>query len=531
MTFILVHVIFKENQFYKNKKGIKVLLGKKEYLIFPKKSLIYLLYFFIIISITAFIVDAAVLPFYENKGDIGNSREWTTENKLISDNGYYKINMDYDYRNPKITNDNVWQTKAYTVKREKTTSKRILVVADSFVWGDGYANINDVWWRQLQKELIKRGYYDIEVIATGQNGWSTKDEFRQVKRILKLYNPDIVIWGYVTNDADEGLIKQGNPQDVEQSDRLLKFLARLKRKHSNFLPRLVQQIYETRLNKVTKEHDANLPLNPETVYDYSKWEESILKDNNFEQYKKTVREVASYVKENKDIKFFFITLPNSPNEKFQKKYEKILPLFASNNIKMYNILPEFVKKYSGLMNTNSKIIWGINPVNGHPGVISAKFYAEQIINFLENDYSSCLPVKYSGKIPEQPLINDWMPMNTDINQKDNVLEFEYPSNTDNFLSMPFGYKYFQLNLSYPAKIKKITVQGKNLTSASIDVNYDDIKSFDDLKTYQLGTKIGNDLSWSSEFDKSKPVSAIKLRADFSSDNERKIRLTVIKDGE
>jgi hypothetical protein len=81
---------------------------------------------------------------------------------------------------------------------------RVLVIGDSFVWGDGYLNANDIWWRKVGRELHKRGYWNVEVVAAGFNGASTQRELAWVRAggLARLASRDLVLPGYVTNDPD-----------------------------------------------------------------------------------------------------------------------------------------------------------------------------------------------------------------------------------------------------------------------------------------------------------------------------------------
>src|SRR4029434_5090068 len=86
--------------------------------------------------------------------------------------------------------------------------RTILVLGDSFVWGPPYLSLNHLWWRQLMIELERRGYRQVRVVAAGHSGWSTHRELECLEELLGEVKPDLVIWGYVTNDPDEKLIPQ-----------------------------------------------------------------------------------------------------------------------------------------------------------------------------------------------------------------------------------------------------------------------------------------------------------------------------------
>lgn len=498
---------------------MKLFLGKKKYLLCPKTSILYFLIFILLFALLIVILEFLILNSLKKESILSYSDNWAQENHLININNYYKRGLDNITDNSSL----IWRDKAFNVIDKKTTSKRILVVGDSFVWGDGYANMNDIWWRRLQRELVKRNYYDVEVIALGLNGLNSREELEMLKKVLRKYNPDIVVWGYVTNDPDEYMVKlvenENNisyetPKDTDIILNLLYFLK------SSF-PNLTSQLFKARTAKLSI--NLNKSDSPKTLYNYDDWELALLRGNNFEQYKKTVNEISSFIRHNNEIPVFFITLPTSPSgDRYYIRYKKILCLFKSNNIKMYDLLPKFIEEFPIFEAHN----WSINPANGHPGVLTNDYYSKQVVNILEKDYPKCLPKKYSGHRPSELFINDWVPMDKDIKQNGTTISFDYPTDTANFLSMPYGYKYFQLNLSYPVKVKKIIIEGKYLSSARLDIKYDDPI---DLKVYQLGFKKGQKLSWTN-FDKEKLVNSVKVSANFNSDEDRNIIIKVITEG-
>src|SRR5579859_4234108 len=130
-----------------------------------------------------------------------NSQAWTRDNELINRNNSR-------FKNVITENDWTWRSAGHPVPVERRTARRIMVISDSWVWGDGYANMNDIWWRQLARELRLRGYADVEVVGVGRRGASTHDELDQLRKVFPKYRPDLVIMGYVTNDPDEHHVRQ-----------------------------------------------------------------------------------------------------------------------------------------------------------------------------------------------------------------------------------------------------------------------------------------------------------------------------------
>jgi lysophospholipase L1-like esterase len=275
--------------------------------------------------------------------------------------------------------------------------RRILVLGDSFVWGDGYSNANDIWWRQLERELRQRGYGDVDVIAAGVNGASTQDQLRWLKTlgIDGLGSPDVIIFGYVTNDPDvrradgSPYVKQlGDIASVPRWRFLDKTLGRV-------APNLTAQLQQRRIAKV----QSRIP----DVYPYAEWERKLLEPPNLDAYRGVVHDLAATMRMI-GVPYFFITLPNSPDRaRFTERYAPIEPLFAAAAIPFHNILDDFVAAYP----LGSEVLqWGINPANGHPGPVSTRFYARKAADILERQYPHLLGVKSPGPIAPVLAIND-----------------------------------------------------------------------------------------------------------------------------
>jgi hypothetical protein len=95
-----------------------------------------------------------------------------------------------------------------TAKRE---AFRILVVGDSFSWGDG-VYWQDAYPNRLQARLneFSRGER-FEVVNWSRPGWNTLRQVRSVEKRLAEIDPDLVILGFVLNDpepVDRSLLEQ-----------------------------------------------------------------------------------------------------------------------------------------------------------------------------------------------------------------------------------------------------------------------------------------------------------------------------------
>lgn len=462
------------------------------------------------------ILDRFILPNLENQG-IVVSHLWHSENAMRNRNNELKIkNQDY-----------VWKSKGIQVGKKSVKPKRILVMGDSFVWGYGHTNVNDLWWRQLQRELNNRGYNEVEVIAAGTSGASTFEQFDALieNNLLDEYSVDAVIWGYVTNDPDQRMIPNFNYSLLDQKDNVLKILKT--GIVSKLYPRLSNQLVSLREKKVVDhlQNDTN-------GYEYSRWELELLEGKNFQAFQKTIEKLAQF-KQEISIPLFFITLPNSPSlDYFEPRYQKVSYLFKSFGIDFYNILYSFVEKYPNLAPEGNKLVWGINPADGHPGPISAHFFAVQAANILEKNYSEVLG-RRSEKPTDYPLaINDWMPYSLNLHKKSlGVYTFDYPKVTDNMPYLPLKRYYVQLNLENPIKIKEIHLEGSNLESVNFDYTLVDTKlGYDNGNIYSMKLQKGNKLRWNPKHRNTATlVNTIRFSANFNSKNQsdRKLTLTIL----
>lgn len=455
---------------------------------------------------------------------------WQQENDRINRNNKEKILTSGIVRNP-AQGEWIWRSKGFPVSQLAAKPKRILVMGDSFVWGSGYSNMNDIWWRQLQRELTRRGYEQVEVIAAGLSGASTHQELEQARNLVPVYKPNLIIWGYVTNDPDEGVIEQFNYKFVNQ-DPIIRLIKTLRDK--GVFPRLNTLLFEARSRKVAGTMDEK-----RFGYEYSQWQLKLLEGKNFELYKKTVKELGHF-QVSSGIPGFVMTLPSYPDRAyFTPLYSKVIPLFKADKIAVYNILENFLKFYSGF---NSDPIyatldpvytWRINPANGHPGTTATHFYAEQAADILEADYPQVLGERTPPAKPPAIHINDWVPYNLNlVASSSGIYTFKYPESEEYMLRLPIGKPFVQLNLEVPVAIKEIRLSGTGLKAASLDITaVDSQRKFDDGTIYSFEEKQGTSLVWNLKGQSSaKSANTIRLSASFQN-NDRKLTLTLIPGAE
>lgn len=494
----------------------------------------------VVLLVPLIIVDRLYIPYLEDRWLISGCG-WNEEN--------VKIWAQMSSRNRATYADSVWSSELWPVSREKSKGKRILIVGDSFVWGDGYSNFNTIWWRQLERELQRRGYKDVEVIAAGLCGMQTDFQLDRAPDLLARYKPDMVIWGYVTNDpcGHKGLAidKPYVKEQYKSGDS--KFVKSIRRLVSYVLPEIGQQLFRLRKAAHLRKHASE-----ERGYEYADWEMRLLSGENFAAYKKTVASVAKLFKD-KSIPFFFITLPsgysyrphadqrskdsesvffNSIRQYHVERYAPVEPVFKANGIKFVNTLEPFVQSAKSdkfVSSLKSPLRLGINPDNGHPGPFCTKFYAVKAADELEANYPSYLgPKSQTNNVSSIATINDVVPISINLKQSDSEsYVFDYPSDQTKMLRMPLRKSFVQLNLENPCAVESIRLTGKGLRKATIlATSIDEEAGYDPGILHTIGTGSGSNIELVvPKSDWAKRINSLEVCADVSG-NDRSVELSL-----
>lgn len=137
-----------------------------------------------------------------------------------------------------------------SLSSSKGDSFRILVVGDSFAWGDG-VHLEDTFAHRLETRLdvVSRGR-DFQVINWSRPGWNTVKEYRSVEANIDETSPDLLLLAFVLNDPEPF-----NPQKVaelrrglqrrEPQGRLSAYLHR----HSRLYALVSERLENTRIRR------------------------------------------------------------------------------------------------------------------------------------------------------------------------------------------------------------------------------------------------------------------------------------------
>jgi hypothetical protein len=396
----------------------------------------------------------------------------------------------------------------------------IFVLGDSFVWGPPYQSLNHLWWRQLAIELERRGYREVNIVAAGHPGYSTRRQLQCAGELLPQVQPDLLIWGYVTNDPDEKLVRQiFNSQDDSP------FPQRIRVRLKWLLPNLMFKFESLRADNLAAHYAG-----PEYGYLYHDWERKLLEGENFEQYGKTVSEAGRFLRESK-TPAFLQTLPSWPcREHYELRYAPVLPLWKQAGVPVHNTLDEFTRRYGNAPASGPEAIrWGINPADSHPGPRATHFHAVMAADYLERHHAELLGRK-DTKAPHELKVNDWLPFDLNVRPQGREFLLDYPSTTEFMPTLPLAEPTAMVALRYPLPLAEIRLSGSGLQSARIWIStLDPVEHYDLCQWRELSAQAGPECTFRLPPDLAgQDVTAIRFAADVSGD-DRELKLMLLQE--
>lgn len=127
---------------------------------------------------------------------------------------------------------------------------RILVVGDSFAWGDG-VHSQDAFPFRLEQQLNTRSHdRRFEVINWSHAGWGTRHQVNSLQGKLEDLDPDLIILGFVLNDPEPRQVRQRKAAQTQLDPRqpspgLSEFLFR----HSRLYAFVWTRVENTRIRR------------------------------------------------------------------------------------------------------------------------------------------------------------------------------------------------------------------------------------------------------------------------------------------
>lgn len=362
-------------------------------------------------------------------------------------------------------------------------TKNIVIIGDSFVWGQGSINRNELFWGLAEEQLRSEGY-NVRFYPVCMAGANAYEEIKWLTEtsLTEDLSADMVIFGYMYNDAvpltDDYIEIDDNIWDITPS---LKGFSGIFPELSAGIEHLIYSKKPFDIKTGKRFYiDGITPL----VGVYR------------EEYEKNFVSVLSDFVAEHDLPAVVMTLPNDPKSPLLKNmYKPLKSIYSSyDNIALYDCFNEYSHKFADKKHADN---YQVNPADGHPGSASNKFFADYLCRYLKNDYSDVLGEKNDNtKVQSGVRINDCTPSKLDcklISMEDNnsVYTFVYPSANETydnygiefdkyFLTYPLNEDYVKLCFDVPVNLSEISLKGDNLKDYSVyytrineELGYDD----------------------------------------------------------
>lgn len=478
------------------------------------KKIIYILATTILILILIF----SVLFIYEKIYSLNDEVKWIKEDEKINNMNSQKLK-----NSTWKSNQFFWLYNDETIP-PKSDKKRILVVGDSYVWGDGYNNANYIWWQQLRNKLLENGYNDVEIIAMGMKGFNTWQQHKMLKNadIANSVNPDLILFAYVDNDTEAWQ----NPYDDDPIWKKTKAeYAGLRNVLPNKLSSLLDNLYPNLYRKVnstlTEKYSS---LNGIFGMKYLDYEEIIHQELFLENYREYVlKPLKQYLENELGVPYLFIEMPFFPSDVVQEQINLIKDIYDEENMP-FIVLSE---DYALEVPFYDKDVYQITPANAHPSTKTTEFTSRKVLEILESNYPNILGEKTKVQM-DDIIINDPMPRTIDLKKiNETTFTFNYPKSQDknSFLTMPIYEDYIKLNFMYPVDIKSIEITGDNINNINIYINkIDEELGYDDKKMYKVD--YDQKYIWNLDCEK---VSSINIHADIKNGTSSNLTIKIVKE--
>jgi hypothetical protein len=231
---------------------------------------------------------------------------------------------------------------------------RILILGDSFTFGDGLAD-HQIFPRLLAARLGPR----VEIIAMARDGWGTADQLAALRREGLAYFPDIVVVAAVTNDP-----QPINTQPSGQQAQWVIF-GRLPLDLDSF------RFADYQINRLGDLAGWR--------YGYAQWEDDLFDPDKpyFGAWRATVREFGGLLDERRIPGFAFVMVSSKRAEaaaSARRKYEILARTFSEAGFTTVNLDPAFVREFG---EAPGKRLWAL-PNDAHPGPVVSEFFAREM---------------------------------------------------------------------------------------------------------------------------------------------------------
>ena len=236
---------------------------------------------------------------------------------------------------------------------------RILAIGDSFTYGEGIKQINDIYTEILESKLNdNNGTIQYEVLNVAQRGWNVKEYLSVLKDKGLSYQPDLVMIGFFMNDIEK---------DKSKRPKLCIIIP-------EFLHRKLSKYSYLYWHAFCRYKDLK---------DTGKWVEYLHayaspESNDWKRFVSYWLDILSLCKIN-EIKTLVLILPHNSNlddsHPFLYVYRNVEDLSKDNGADVLNLFP-------ALKGHNPSDLH-IGITDSHPNANAHQIYANEIYNFIK----------------------------------------------------------------------------------------------------------------------------------------------------
>jgi len=241
-------------------------------------------------------------------------------------------------------------------------TKRLAVLGDSFVFGDGIP-WTETWSHKLERLFNDDPDCNVEVIHWSRNGWSTAHEFSFLNTEGRKYELDALIVGWTANDPNIVLVESF---DLTWQDA----------PHWSPVKWVLPYTFAFVSSGVN-----HIMCKYTTKYGYNNWLNRLYTEENLKYYRGVLHDLAQVARE-RNLPLVFVLTPNNHNERFRRYYDAVIPLFEELQIPYLDLYPA-VKKELGHMPTRALCA---NPADGHPGKHLTELFARHTYAYAKEHF-------------------------------------------------------------------------------------------------------------------------------------------------
>ena len=278
--------------------------------------------------------------------------------------------------------------------RERTTKRagevyRIAILGDSFVWGDGLADLSAVWSHLIERRLIETFGNRVEVMSWGKRGWSTYSQLNFLKGDGKEFDIDLLIIGYVSNDPH--IPGKSMPRRMFVWDKVAQ-------RAVPFVKNVMHLVATTSNNLL-----YSLPYFHNWGYDA--WKRELYSEDNMRRYEQVLASLQRLLEE-RQVEYLFVITPTMQDPNYTTQFESLLERFERLGIPWLDLRPVLVSRYGDYSPSRVRRELWANPANGHPSEALHEMYAQETLRYLMSTDMPETISRLSGSGTERSDAND-----------------------------------------------------------------------------------------------------------------------------